>query len=167
MKEVGENARGAAIWRVSLTLPVSSWHGTELSFYVGCDRGPRRRRGLGLAVEPMARLAESTQAGGTDFGLGIESRSRALLGDGDTAERLYREAIERLARTRYRPDLARAHLLYGEWLRRDRRRTDARAQLHGPFGIKGRGNRSGTEPSTRASRVPARVRRPDPGTVSA
>ena len=82
-----------------------------------------------LAAGPMARLAESTQAGGTDFGLGIESRCRALLGDGDTAERLYREAIERLARTRYRPDLARAHLLYGEWLRQDRRRTDARAQL--------------------------------------
>jgi DNA-binding CsgD family transcriptional regulator len=82
-----------------------------------------------LAAGPMARLAESTQAGSTDFGLGIESRSRALLGDGDTAERLYREAIERLSRTRYRPDLARAHLLYGEWLRRGRRRTDARAQL--------------------------------------
>jgi DNA-binding CsgD family transcriptional regulator len=82
-----------------------------------------------LAAEPMARLAESTQAGGTDFGLGIESRSRALLSAGDTAERLYGEAIERLARTRYRPDLARAHLLYGEWLRRERRRTDARAQL--------------------------------------
>ena len=88
-----------------------------------------RSGNAGLAVEPMARLAESTQAGGTDFGLGIEARSRALLGDGDTAERLYREAIERLARTRYRPDLARAHLLYGEWLRRDRRRPDARAQL--------------------------------------
>ncbi len=88
-----------------------------------------RSGNAGLAVEPMARLAESTHAGGTDFGLGIESRSRALLSDGDTAERLYREAIERLSRTRYRPDLARAHLLYGEWLRRNRRRTDARAQL--------------------------------------
>jgi DNA-binding CsgD family transcriptional regulator len=88
-----------------------------------------RSGNAGLAVEPMARLAESTQAGDTDFGLGIESRSRALLSDGGTAERLYREAIERLARTRYRPDLARAHLLYGEWLRRDRRRPDARAQL--------------------------------------
>ena len=89
-----------------------------------------RSGNAGLAAGPMARLAESTQAGGTDFGLGIESRSRALLSDGDIAERLYREAIARLARTRYRPDLARAHLLYGEWLRRDRRRTDARAQLH-------------------------------------
>ena len=88
-----------------------------------------RSGNAGLAVEPMARLAESTHAGGTDFGLGIEARSRALLSDGDTAERLYREAIERLARTRYRPDLARAHLLYGEWLRRERRRPDARAQL--------------------------------------
>ena len=82
-----------------------------------------------LAIEPMVRLAESTQAGGTDFGLGIEARSRALLSDGDTAERLYREAVERLSRTRYRPELARAHLLYGEWLRRGRRRTDARAAL--------------------------------------
>ena len=83
-----------------------------------------------LAIEPMARLAESTQAGGTDFGLGIEARSRALLSDGDTAERLYREAVERLSRTRYRPELARAHLLYGEWLRE--RRTDARAHADRP-----------------------------------
>jgi DNA-binding CsgD family transcriptional regulator len=82
-----------------------------------------------LATEPMARLAESTQAGGTDFGLGIEARSRALLSDGDTAEFLYRDAVERLSRTRYRPELARVHLLYGEWLRRNRRRTDARTQL--------------------------------------
>jgi DNA-binding CsgD family transcriptional regulator len=83
-----------------------------------------------LAPGAMANLAESTRAGGTDFGLGIEARSRALLSDGETADRLYREAVERLSRTQYRPDLGRAHLLYGEWLRREDRRTEARTQLH-------------------------------------
>ena len=82
-----------------------------------------------LAVGTSRRLAEMTSASGTDWALGIEARSRALLSDGDTAERLYRESIDRLGRTHVRADLARAHLLYGEWLRRERRRIDARAQL--------------------------------------
>ena len=74
-------------------------------------------------------MAERTTPSGTDWARGVEARSRALLSEGDTAERLYLESIERLGRTRIRVELARAHLLYGEWLRRERRRVDARAQL--------------------------------------
>ena len=81
------------------------------------------------ASEPLRRLSETTRASGTDWALGTEARSRALLSEGETAEHCYREAIERLGRTRMRPALARAHLLYGEWLRRENRRKDARAEL--------------------------------------
>jgi DNA-binding CsgD family transcriptional regulator len=82
-----------------------------------------------LARDALARLAETTQPCGTDLALGIEARCRALLSDGAAADALYREAIDRLGRTRLRPELARAHLLYGEWLRREGRRVDAREQL--------------------------------------
>jgi DNA-binding CsgD family transcriptional regulator len=75
------------------------------------------------------RLAEMSGATGTDWVRGIEARSRALLSDSDGAESRYREAIDRLGRTRVRLELARAHLLYGEWLRRERRRVEAREQL--------------------------------------
>jgi DNA-binding CsgD family transcriptional regulator len=88
-----------------------------------------RSRRSDIAADALRRLAEVTSASGTDWALGIEARSRALLSDGETAERWYRESVERLGRTRMRADLARAHLLYGEWLRRERRRIDARAQL--------------------------------------
>jgi DNA-binding CsgD family transcriptional regulator len=81
------------------------------------------------AAGALARLTETTQAGQTDFGLGIEARSRALLSEGEAAEGCYREAIDRLGRTQLRPELARAYLLYGEWLRRESRRTDARFPL--------------------------------------
>jgi len=70
-----------------------------------------------------------TRASGTDWGLGIAARSQALLAEGKHAEKFYVEAIERLGRTRIAIDLARAHLLYGEWLRRERRRLDARKEL--------------------------------------
>jgi DNA-binding CsgD family transcriptional regulator len=83
------------------------------------DRGARALR----------RLIDITGASGTDWALGIQARSRALLSEGEAAERLYQEAVTRLARTRVRVELARAHLLYGEWLRRERRKLDARAQL--------------------------------------
>ena len=82
-----------------------------------------------LAQRGLVRLDEQTRASDTDWGLGIHARSRALLSEDEAAERLYREAIDRLGRTRLRPDLARSHLLYGEWLRRAGRRVDAREQL--------------------------------------
>jgi DNA-binding CsgD family transcriptional regulator len=82
-----------------------------------------------LAAGALGRLAEATSIGQTDWGQGIYARSRALLSDGEDAERWYREAAGRLSRTGFRPELARAHLLYGEWLRREGRRADARAQL--------------------------------------
>jgi DNA-binding CsgD family transcriptional regulator len=82
-----------------------------------------------LAADALKQLSERTTASGSDWALGNEARSRALLSEGEPAERLYREAIERLGRTRVRAELARAQLLYGEWLRRHNRRVDAREQL--------------------------------------
>jgi DNA-binding CsgD family transcriptional regulator len=82
-----------------------------------------------LAAETDRRLTDRSRASGTDWALGIAARSQALLADGGRADDLYAEAIERLARTRVAVDLARAHLLYGEWLRRQRRRLDARNEL--------------------------------------
>jgi DNA-binding CsgD family transcriptional regulator len=81
------------------------------------------------AARALRQLAEITSASGTNWALGVETRSRALLSDDDTAESLYRESIKLLGRTCIRADLGRAHLLYGEWLRRQRRRVDARGQL--------------------------------------
>ena len=83
------------------------------------------------AADALKRLAETTRASGTDWALGIEARSCALLNEHEDAERLYREAIGRLGRTRVGLELARAHLLFGEWLRRENRRLDAREHLRG------------------------------------
>ncbi|GAA0588221.1 helix-turn-helix transcriptional regulator [Actinomadura livida] len=82
------------------------------------------------ADEAIRWITAMAGACGTGWALGIEARSRALRAGGRTAERLYRESIARLARTRLRPELARAHLLFGEWLRRERRRAEARTHLH-------------------------------------
>jgi len=104
-------------------LGTSNWGAVEL-IEAASRTGEAER-----AVRALERLTEDTAVAGTDWALGIGARSRALLCAGDEAERLYREAIERLGRTWLRPELARGHLLYGEWLRRERRRMDARAHL--------------------------------------
>jgi DNA-binding CsgD family transcriptional regulator len=82
-----------------------------------------------LAADALQRLTTKAQACRTDWALGIAARSRALLSTGDIAERGFREAVGHLSRTRVHGELARAHLLYGEWLRRANRRVDARREL--------------------------------------
>ena len=106
------------------------WALSELVEAAVPDRRHRPRRDA-----RSTRLAEHTRGSDADWALGIEARARALLSEGDAAERLYREAIDRLGRTRLRPELARAHLLYGEWLRREGRRVDAREQLRTAHGM--------------------------------
>jgi ATP/maltotriose-dependent transcriptional regulator MalT len=88
-----------------------------------------------LAREALERLAGTTQPCGTNVTLGIEARSRALLSVGAAADDLYREAIDRLCSTRVRTELARAHLLHGEWLRRQGRRVDARERLRTAYDL--------------------------------
>ena len=104
-----------------------------------------------LAAETDRHLTDRSSASGTEWALGIAARSHALLADDLHAEDLYVEAIERLARTRVAVDLARAHLLYGEWLRRQRRRLDARHELRiahemfTGFGMEAFAERAGVE----------------------
>jgi DNA-binding CsgD family transcriptional regulator len=104
-------------------LHVSAWSLPELV------EAAARRGKPELAADALERLRERAQVAGTEWALGLDARSRALLSDGPVAESLYREAIERLGHCRVALDLARAHLLYGEWLRRRGRRVDAREQL--------------------------------------
>jgi DNA-binding CsgD family transcriptional regulator len=106
-------------------LGLSIWLATELIEAAVRSGKPERASG------PLASLAVIAEAAGTDWALANHARSAALLAEGAAAEGLYEEAIERLARIRTRgcETLARAHLLYGEWLRRESRRVDAREQL--------------------------------------
>ena len=108
---------------------VLGWSLTELIEAAVRSDQPARASGA------LRRLSETTRASGTDWAVGTEARSRALLSEGETAENCYREAIERLGRTRMRPAVARAHLLYGEWLRRENRRRDARVELRTAHGL--------------------------------
>jgi DNA-binding CsgD family transcriptional regulator len=101
----------------------SSW--TMVELVEAATRSGKHDR----AVEALEALSETTRASGTHWAKGVEARSRALVAEGEDAEMLFREAIELLQPTRLRVDLARAQLLYGEWLRRERRRTDARLEL--------------------------------------
>ena len=112
--------------RASETAPelfISGWALPELI------EAAARTRETRVAVEALERLVGAASVGETDWGLGVLARSRALLSEGVDAENSYREAIERLSRTQIRPELARSHLLYGEWLRHENRRLDAREQL--------------------------------------
>jgi DNA-binding CsgD family transcriptional regulator/tetratricopeptide (TPR) repeat protein len=84
---------------------------------------------LDLGAAALQRLGQFARASGTDWALGVEACCRGLVTDGEGAESYYREAVDRLARTRIRGQRARAHLHYGEWLRRRNRRVDARGQL--------------------------------------
>jgi len=122
-------AEAAAASEDTATLHVSMWALPELI------EAAARTGQSHVAGKAFERLSDVTQAGGTDFGLGIQARCRALLSEPQTAEDLYREAIDRLGRTRLRPELARAHLLFGEWLRRENRRVDARAELRAAHGL--------------------------------
>ena len=120
--------------------------------------------GMVELIEAAARIGESdaarkaamrfeaiAKAAGTNWALGVNARSSALLSTGERAEQLYRESLDRLERCQMRVDLARAHLLYGEWLRRENRRVDARVQLRSAsdefasLGLKGFAERAGRE----------------------
>jgi DNA-binding CsgD family transcriptional regulator len=136
---------------------VSVWAALELLEAASrCDESE-------LACHALKRILAATAVASTDWALGIAARSQALLSEGDTADGLYSEAIERLARSALRPELARAHLLYGEWLRRENRRVDARTQLRnahdlfGAIGMEAFAERARTELLATGGRVRKRT----------
>jgi DNA-binding CsgD family transcriptional regulator len=130
--------------------------GTLYNAAVRCGQPERARRAF-------ERVQATTRAAATDWALGIEARSLALLSDGADAESLYREAITRLGRTSIRVQLARTHLVYGEWLRRERRRMDAREQLRTAhelfrdFGVEGFAERARVELEATGARARERT----------
>jgi ATP/maltotriose-dependent transcriptional regulator MalT len=128
-----EEALAAAVEASEHTpeLFIASWSLSELV------EAATRTGNAELARSALARLSEHTEGSDAAWALGLHARACALTTEGEAAEPLYREAIERLGRTRLRPELARAHLLYGEWLRRQGRRVDAREQLRTAYHMLG------------------------------
>lgn len=126
-----EEARAAALRVVEypLDLSTSNWGMVELIEAAVRAGTPE------LAADARSRLAEMAKVSGTDWALGVAARAEALFAADPHAEELYADAVERLGRTRIVVDLARAHLLYGEWLRRRRRRLDARRQLRSAYDL--------------------------------
>ena len=150
-----EEARASAL-RIAehpQDLAPSNWHLAELIEAAVRAGTPE------LAADAHRRLAAMTRASGTDWGLGIAARSEALCRRSARRD-LYVEAIDRLGRSRIAVDLARAHLLYGEWLRRERRRIDARTELRtahelfSDFGMEAFAERARSN-SRRPANVPA------------
>ncbi|HJP74749.1 MAG TPA: helix-turn-helix transcriptional regulator, partial [Pseudonocardiaceae bacterium] len=125
--------------------------GSHVLPWVELIEGAVRSDQLKIAEDAYERLAEMATATGTPWALGMQTRSRALLSTGDEAESHYRQAIEHLGRTRMRLDLGRVHLVFGEWLRRERRNNEAREELRaarnmlGPMGVVGFAERATRE----------------------
>jgi DNA-binding CsgD family transcriptional regulator len=113
----------------SRVIPPANWAVVELIEAATRSGAPER------AAPALRRLSDMTRASGTDWALGIEARARALVSDGETADRRYREAIDYLGRTPLRVELGRAQLVYGEWLRRQRRIREAREQLRRAYAL--------------------------------
>jgi DNA-binding CsgD family transcriptional regulator len=149
---LGVPARGEGRWRTApywAAAVLDNGLGKYEDALAAATRGAERQEELGLATwslvelieaavrtgapqqatQALKRLQARTEASSTEWALGIEARSRALVSEGEAAERLYLTAIGKLGRTLVRVDLGRAHLLYGEWLRRQGRRVDARVHL--------------------------------------
>ena len=124
-----EEALGAAVEASEDTpeLSIAAWALSELV------EAATRAGNTELASGALMRLGDHTEGTGSDWALGILARARAQLSEGEAAESWYREAVDRLGRTLLRPEFARAHLLYGEWLRREGRRVDARAELRAAY----------------------------------
>jgi DNA-binding CsgD family transcriptional regulator len=130
---LGRYDEAASSARQSTSNPVEHW----VSVWVLPElvEAAARAGDVQLARDALERLVETTQPCANDVALGLEARSRALLTDDAAAEQLYSEAIDRLSRTRLRPELARARLLFGEWLCHEGRLGDGREQLRAADGM--------------------------------
>jgi len=145
-----EGATGGETWYAALAV---------VELIEAASRTGRSER----AAEAVESLSESTRASETPWAHGVEARSRALVANAETAESLYRDAISWLEPTALRVDLARAHLLYGEWLRREGRRVDARTELRAAherfseFGMEGFAERARVELEATGEHVRSRA----------